>query len=89
MARDEIDLKTLLAARERLIVELPETLNSSERQFLLSLAAAEPDWKLLGFPNLGDMPGPRWKLQNLQTLAKKNPTKFRSQQAKLAELMKS
>jgi hypothetical protein len=33
------------------------------------------------------MPGPRWKLQNLQTLAKKNPAKFRSQQGKLAELL--
>jgi Nucleotidyl transferase AbiEii toxin, Type IV TA system len=87
MARDPVELKTLLAARERLISELPKNLSSTERQFLLSLAAAEPEWTLLGFPNLGEMPGPRWKLQNLQTLAKKNPTKFRSQQAKLAELL--
>jgi hypothetical protein len=87
MARDPVDIKTLLAARERLIAELRTGLSAAERQFLLSLTAAEPDWKLLGFPNLGEMPGPRWKLQNLQTLAKKNPVKFRSQQAKLAELL--
>jgi predicted nucleotidyltransferase component of viral defense system len=87
MARDPVELKTLLAARERLISELPKSLSSTERQFLLSLAAAEPDWKLLGFPNLGEMPGPRWKLQNLQTLAKKNPVKFRSQQSKVTELL--
>jgi hypothetical protein len=87
MARDAVDLKTLLVARERLISEVPKSLSSAERQFLLSLAAAEPEWRLLGFPNLGEMPGPRWKLQNLQTLAKKNPVKFRSQQTKLAELI--
>jgi predicted nucleotidyltransferase component of viral defense system len=87
MARDAVDLKTLLAARERLISELPKSLNSAERQFLMSLAAAEPEWKLLGFANLDEMPGPRWKLQNLQTLAKKNPVKFRSQQTKLTELL--
>jgi hypothetical protein len=77
----------LLAARERLIAALSKGLSAAERQFLLSLAAAEPDWKLLGFPNLGEMPGPRWKLQNLQALAKKNPAKFRLQQARLAELL--
>src|SRR5882672_3382566 len=88
MARDAVDLKTLLAARERLIEELPRSLSSTERQFLLSLAAADPEWKLLGFANLGEMPGPRWKLQNLQNLAKKNPVKFRSQQAKLTELLR-
>jgi hypothetical protein len=87
MARDAVDLKTLLAARERLISELPKSLSSEERQFLVSLAAAEPEWKLLGFAKLGEMPGPRWKLQNLQTLAKKNPVKFRSQQTKLDELL--
>ena len=75
------------ATRDRLIVELREGLSVAERQFLLSLAAAEPDWKLLGFPSLEDMPGPRWKLQNLLTLAKKNPEKFRSQQGKLAALL--
>lgn len=87
MARDAVDLKTLLAARERLIAELSKGLSAAERRFLLSLAAAEPDWKLLGFPTLADMPGPRWKLQNLQTLARKNPTKFRTQRAKLAEML--
>lgn len=87
MARDAVDLRSLLATRDRLIVELREGLSVAERQFLLSLAAAEPDWKLLGFPSLEDMPGPRWKLQNLLTLAKKNPEKFRSQQGKLAALL--
>ena len=87
MTRDAVELKTLLAARGRLIAELREGLSAAERQFLLSLAAAEPDWKLLKFPALGEMPGPRWKLQNLQTLAKKNPAKFRTQQTKLTELL--
>lgn len=84
MARDPIDLAALLAARERLIAEIQQGLTKDERKFLVSLAAAEPEWDLIGFPILADMSGPRWKLQNLKALAQRNQTKFR-QQLKLLE----
>ena len=89
MTRDPVDLKTLLTARERLIGEIRRGLTADERKFLLSLASAEPDWQLIGFSGLTDMPGPRWKLQNLQALARKNPAKFRAQLNRLEDLLSS
>lgn len=87
MPREPVDLSTLLAAREQLIVEIQKGLTKNERGFLISVATAEPDWNLIGFPILADMPGPSWKLQNLQKLAKINPEKFRAQLAQLEKLL--
>jgi hypothetical protein len=47
-----------------------------ERQFLISLVANQPDWQLLGIPHLEQLPGIRWKLQNLDRLQKTNAKKF-------------
>ena len=47
-----------------------------ERQFLISLVANQPDWQLLGIPQLEQLPGIRWKLQNLDRLQKTNAKKF-------------
>lgn len=87
MARDPVDLSTLLRARDRLIAEIQKGLTEEERRFLVSLGAAEPDWNLIGFPVLAEMPGPSWKLQNLQKLAKRNPPKFRAQLIQLEKLL--
>jgi hypothetical protein len=67
-----------------LIAELQKSLSPQERQFLLSLACAEPDWSLLDVEHLELLPAIRWKLQNLRQLAKKNPAKLRDQADELA-----
>jgi hypothetical protein len=77
----------LLSTRDRLIDEIRRGLSTEERQFLVSLASAEPDWELIGFPVLAEMPAPSWKLQNLKQLAKRNPQKFREQLARLEKLL--
>lgn len=79
MTVEPVELTDLLAARERLIAEIQTGLDRQERQFLLSLARAEPDWSLLGIEHLEQLPGIRWKLQNLQQLEKKNPKKLQEQ----------
>src|SRR5262249_54743801 len=66
MTIEPVELNTLLAARERMVRELQQGLTKDERRFLLSLVAAEPEWALLGVPHLQQLPGPRWKLQNLE-----------------------
>jgi Nucleotidyl transferase AbiEii toxin, Type IV TA system len=69
MTAEPVELDALLAARERMMREPQQSLSADERQFLLSLVAAEPEWTLLGVPNLDQLPGPRWKLQNLEKAA--------------------
>lgn len=59
--------------------ELQTGLDDSERRFLLSLVAAEPDWSLMDIAHLEHLPGIRWKLHNLEQLRKTNGKKFAEQ----------
>jgi len=81
-----VELDALLAARERMMRELQQGLSVDERRFLLSLVAAAPEWSLLGVPHLEQLPGMRWKLQNLERLRKTNARKFAEQSDALARL---
>lgn len=78
-----VSLAELKATRKKLMAELPAALSERQRGFLLSLVRAEPDWTLLPFGHVKDLPAIRWKLANLAKL-KKNPDKFAQQHDVLA-----
>ena len=82
-----VELKALLSARERMVAELQASLDAAEREFLLSLARNEPKWDLLGIAHLEQLPGVRWKLENLGRLAKSNPKKLKEQAQELERLL--
>lgn len=79
MTTEEISLAELMDARERLTQTLHSELDDQEKGFLISLASGQPNWQILGIPHLQDLPGVRWKLQNLTRLQKKSPEKFLEQ----------
>ena len=87
MTADPVDLKDLLAVRDRMIRELQQGLDAAERHFLLSFVANQPEWSLLDLPHLEHLPGIRWKLQNLERLQKANANKFAAQSDALARLL--
>lgn len=87
MTAQPVEFDALLAVRERMMRELQHGLNAAERRFLFSLVAAEPEWPLLGVAHLEQLPGLRWKLQNLERLRKANPRKFGQQIASLTGLL--
>ncbi|GAB1715437.1 MAG: hypothetical protein NTAFB05_04790 [Nitrobacter sp.] len=87
MTAEPVEFDALLAVRERMMRELQQGLNADERRFLLSLVAAEPEWSLLNVPHLEQLPGPLWKLQNLERLRKANARKFAEQSDALARLL--
>lgn len=87
MTVEPVELDALLTARERMTRELQQGLSADERRFLLSVVAAEPEWSLLGVPHLEQLPGLRWKQQNLEKLRKANPRKFVEQLDALAQLL--
>jgi predicted nucleotidyltransferase component of viral defense system len=87
MTAEPVELDALLAARERMARELQQGLTADERRFLLSLVAAEPAWDLLGVPHLEQLPGLRWKLQNLERLRKTDAKKFGEQTDALARVL--
>jgi len=84
MVAEPVPLDALLATRERLVRELQEGLDASERRFLLSLVTGEPDWSVMGIAHLEQLPGIRWKLDNLAKLRKSSAKKFAEQADALA-----
>lgn len=77
MTTEPVTMDALLTTREQLFRELPLALDANEREFLRTLVRAEPDWSLLGIPHLEELPAIRWRLQNLQQLARNSPERFR------------
>lgn len=71
MTVDEVELQTLLDTRTRLKADLPKALTHKHKDFLLSLVKLEPDWGLLPFASLHELPALKWKLLNLKSFAKK------------------
>ena len=87
MTTEPVQLHELLNAREQMIHILQQGLDTNERRFLLSLVANKPEWQLLGFEHLEQLPGIRWKLHNLAALEKNNPKKFAAQIDALTKLL--
>lgn len=87
MTTDPVDLSALLSVRERLVADLQRMLETNERQFLLSLVRATPEWQLLDIAHLKQLPALRWKLTNLDKLAKSSPKKFTEQANALERLI--
>lgn len=89
MTTEPVSLDALLETRARLFQELPAALDPNERQFLRTLARAEPDWSLLEIPHLELLPAVRWKLQNLEKLARTNPAKLQAMSDALDERLQA
>lgn len=83
MTSAPVDLDTLIATRRRLLLELPRALQPRHREFLLSMARAEPEWGLMPHPHVAKLPALQWKLHNLAQL-RKNAAKFQHQHDELA-----
>lgn len=86
MAREEVTLETLYSTRTNLIKQINDSLDSSERRFLLSVKRCEPDWDILGIPHLKDLPAIQWKLQNI---AKMNKAKHKTAYDKLSSILRA
>lgn len=83
ITRIPVTLDELLQVRRRLFTELPASLTDAQRAFLLGLVRGEPDWNLMPYAHLRDLPAIQWKVKNLARLARTNPEKFAVQAAAL------
>ena len=71
MTNTPVELNELLKVRDILVKSINENLLDNERQFLLSLKMGNPNWSLIDIPNIDQLPGIRWKVQNIQRMDKK------------------
>jgi predicted nucleotidyltransferase component of viral defense system len=87
MTIEAISLDQLRQTRARLREALAQKLTAKHKQFLISLARAQPDWALLQCPHAAELPALRWKLVNLQTFRQRRPADFKKQAATLETLL--
>lgn len=85
MTEVDCTLATLLDTRTRLKNEMPKRLTQNQRQFLLGLVRAEPNWSLVMCSHAAQLPALRWKLTNLETFKKRRPEDFEAQAKVLEE----
>lgn len=78
MTTEETSMEALLAAREQLVSEVHSRLDEPAKEFLLSFHELRPNWKLLGVPDIRNLPAIRWKLINLERLQTEQPEKYRT-----------
>ena len=83
MTIQPVELDALEAVRARTFRELPRALLPRQREFLLSMARAAPDWALLPYPHIKGLPALQWKLKNLQKL-RSSRDRFAQQHDELA-----
>lgn len=82
MSDEEFTYEEYEAVRERLVKVINEQLTASDKVFLLSFKNTEPDWTIYDFERF---PSIQWKLRNLNTLKKNNPSKHQQQYNLLKE----
>jgi predicted nucleotidyltransferase component of viral defense system len=78
-----VEVAELEQARENIVHGLPNALLPRQRDFLLSMARAAPDWTLLPYAHLDRLPALQWKLLNLQKL-RRSARRFADQHDELA-----
>lgn len=79
MTTQECPLDILLETRQRLKRELCTRLTDNQRDFLISVASAKPDWSLVQCRHAEQLPALRWKQANLMTFQKHRPDAFKRQ----------
>ena len=84
MTTHPVSLAELQEARSNLRSALLTNLQDRHKQFLLGLVRLEPDWSLMPFPHLRELPALKWKILNLEKLRRTNPKKFELQSTELA-----
>ena len=68
MARQPVELDSLLAAREETIETVIGGMPDEHRRLLVSFEKGEPDWSVLGIEHVADLPAIKWRRMNLDKM---------------------
>lgn len=73
--------------RATLIETLQNRLTENDRRFLFSFEQGDPEWNLLPFPILIDLPTIKWKLLNINKYKKEKPNRQHDMLEKLNQIL--
>ena len=62
--------------RSKLVYDVKDLLTQDDRKFLISFESGHPEWDGYEFEYFKNYPSVKWKLLNLQKLAKQNAKKM-------------
>ena len=68
MTVEKISIDALINTRKTLFSEIKKSMTDSHKDFLLSMMRGTPDWSLMPFSDLKDMPAIQWKLHNIEKM---------------------
>jgi len=86
MVLKPVALQELEETRVTMVHLIHEKLTEKHKQFLLVLKQGEPDWSLLPFENIRDLPAVKWKLRNLAAMS---PRKREESIKRLAQVLEN
>ncbi len=86
MTFEKVECEDLASVRPIMLIELQKHFTERDHAFLMSFKRGQPDWALFDYPNAADLPAIRWKLQNINKLAK-NQEKHQEQLDKLKQVL--
>ncbi len=86
MAFKTVSLQELEETRVTMVRLIHDKLSEAHKRFLLALKQGEPDWSLLPFENIHDLPAVKWKLRNLAAMS---PRKREESIKRLAQVLES
>jgi len=87
MAFKAISLQDLEEVRVKMVRLIHEKLTEDHKRFLLALKQGEPDWSLLPFDNISDLPAVKWKLRNLAAMSPRKREESINRLAQVLETM--
>jgi len=70
MPIEPMPLEVLEATRIELISTIRSKLTQNHRDFLIGFKEGHPDWSLLPFENIEELPSVKWKMLNLEKMPK-------------------
>lgn len=86
MALYPVPLQELEETRVTMLRLVHEQLTEDHKRFLLALKRGEPDWSLLPFDNIHELPAVKWKLRNLAVMS---PRKREESIKRLAQVLET
>lgn len=86
MTFEKVECEDLASVRPMMLMALQKHFTERDHAFLMSFKRGQPDWALFDYPNAADLPAIRWKLHNINKLAK-NQTKHQEQLDKLKQVL--
>ena len=69
MTQEPTDLNKLIVCREKALRDLRQSLETRHKEFIISFMRGAPRWELMPFEHLDQLPGMKWRLQNLQAIS--------------------